>query len=171
MYESELTLDRIGFPPFSARNCQQTLIPVISGDLRRTVNGTLIYTGNEGHHKFQTAIQCQDKSCPAFEGIWRGSLVKVGCIQRLSQEVKYLREITLYRDPMENSVIVMDENRQEKEIESVTERIVRIRDWQPEPDKWYVFYRPSLAMRVISYKLLTDEWGFSGGWQLDLEEV
>jgi hypothetical protein len=68
-------------------------------------------------------------------------------------------------------VIVMDENRQEKEIESVTERIVRIRDRQQEPDKWYVFYRPSLAMRVISYKLLTDEWGFSGGWQLDLEEV
>ena len=171
MYESELMLDRIGFPPFSARNCQQTLIPVMSGDLRRTVNGTLIYTGNEGHHKFQTVIQCQDKSCPAFEGIWRGSLVKVGCIQRLSQEVKYLREITLYRDPVENSVIVMDENRQEKEIESVTERIIRIRDRQQEPDKWYVFYRPSLAMRVISYKLLTDEWGFSGGWQLDLEEV
>lgn len=171
MRESELTLDRMGFPPFSARNCQQTLIPVMSGDLRRTVNGKLIYTGSEEHHKFQTVIQCQDKLCPAFEGIWRGSLVKVGCIQRLSQEIKLFREIILHRDPVENSAIVMDKNRQEKEIESVTGRIVKLKDLQKDIDESYIFYRPYLSMRVVSYKLLTDEWGFSGGWQLDLEEV
>ena len=171
MYESELILDRVGFPPFSARHCQQTLVPLMTGDLRRTVNGQLIYTGREEHHKFQSTIQCQDKSCPSLEGIWRGSLMKVGCIQRLSQEIKAPQNITLNRDPVENSVIVMDGHQQQKEIRSVTGRAVVLMDEQEEADRLYVFYRPYLHMRVAGYKLTTDEWGFSGGWQLDLEEV
>ena len=174
MYESELILDRVGFPPFSARHCHQTLVPLMTGDLRRTVNGQLVYTGREEHHKFQSTIQCQDRSCPSLEGIWRGSLVRVGCIQRLSQEIKSphdMEKITLNRDPVENSVIAMDECQQQKEIQSVTGRTVILVDRQEQSNTLYIFYRPYLQMRVTGYKLVTDEWGFSGGWQLDLEEV
>lgn len=171
MLESELTLDRVGFPPFSARNCKQTLTPVLTGELRRTVNGTLIYTGDQSCHKFQTSIECRDKVCPAFENIWRGSPVKVGCIQRLSQKTAQSRSLTLQRDPVENSVVVMDAHHQEREVASITGRVVTLRNLEEPEAEIYVFYRPSLDMRVVSYKLLTDEWGFYGGWQLDLEEI
>lgn len=34
----------------------------------------------------------------------------------------------------------------------------------------FVFYRPRLTMRVISYNLDKDEWGAVVGWSLELEE-
>jgi hypothetical protein len=170
MRESELILDRIGFPPFSSKHCQQTLIPIMNGELRRTVNGQLIYTGTDQHHKFQSVIQGQDKVCPSFEGVWRGSLIKVGCIQRLSQQTRNTREIFLQRDPVEDSVVVIDKKSQEKEILLVDGRHITLKEIDNN-EEYYIFYRPYLLMCVISYKLLTNEWGTSGGWQLDLEEV
>ena len=171
MLESELILDRVGFPPFSARHCQQTLTPLKTGDFQRTVNGELIYTGHPGHDKYQSTIQCQDQAIPCFDQLWRGSIIGVGCIQRLSQEVKANQKIVLERDPVDYSVYVINEDREEFEIQSVIKREVILKEKLEEGQKRYVFYCPYLQMRLINYKLLTDEWGKSNGWQLELEEV
>ena len=171
MQESELTIDRIGFPPFSTRNCTQTLSPLPQGELRRTLNGRLIYTGDPSHHKFQSSLQCQDKIAPALESIWRGSIIKIGCLQRLSQRITSSTPITLQRDPVEKSVVIMDCHHQEQEMASLEGRIVTLKERQELQEELYVSYRPYLEMCVVSYKLLTDEWGFSVGWQIDLEEV
>lgn len=171
MFETELILERVGFPPFSARNCQQTLTPLSTGDFRRTVNGQLVYTGHSGHHKYYSTIQCQDQTIPSFDHIWRGSIISVGCIQRLSQDAKVNQKIFLERDPVPHSVYVIDENREEFEIESVVNREVTLKEKVEEGQKRYIFYCPSLQMRLINFKLLTDEWGKTNGWQLELEEI
>ena len=171
MLESELILERIGFPPFSARHCHQTLTPLLTGDFRRTVNGQLVYTGHEGHHKYQSTIQCQDQTVPSFEGLWRGSIMGVGCIQRLSQEVKQNQEISLERDPVLNSIYVINQDQEEFEIQSVIGRRVILKEPFDEGQKRYIFYCPYLQMRLINYRLLTNEWGTTNGWHLEFEEV
>ena len=176
MYESELKLERVGFPPFCARHCQQTLTPVLNGAFMRTVNGQLVYTGRKEHHKFQSTIRCQDKLVPSLDGIWRGSSLTVECLQRLSQEITVGEEITLSRDPVDHSVFAMDHQQQPYEILAVKGRSVFLKDngeegFRQTGYKLYLFYRPRLHMCVMSYHVMTDEWGFSCGWQLDLEEI
>jgi hypothetical protein len=117
----------------------------MNGELRRTVNGQLIYTGTDQHHKFQSVIQGQDKVCPSFEGVWRGSLIKVGCIQRLSQQTRNTREIFLQRDPVEDSVVVIDKKSQEKEILLVDGRHITLKEIDNN-EEYYIFYRPYLLM-------------------------
>jgi hypothetical protein len=81
--ESELIINRGGFPPLSARGCIQSLMPIESGVLKRTINGSLVYTGKGPAHKYRSIISCEDKASLAMEGFWRGSELKVGCIQRI----------------------------------------------------------------------------------------
>ncbi len=78
--ESELILNRGGFPPLSARGCIQHLMPIEAGLLRRTINGALIYAEKPLAHKFRSIISCEDRASLALEGLWRGSEVRVGCI-------------------------------------------------------------------------------------------
>ncbi|MGI4851216.1 MAG: hypothetical protein ACRYGR_04680, partial [Janthinobacterium lividum] len=103
--------------------------------------------------------------------LWRGSILRVGCIQRLSQDVKVGQKILLDRDPVAHSVYVINEDREEVEIQSVIGREVFLKEKFEEGQKRYVFYCPYLQMRLINYKLLTDEWGKTSGWHLELEEI
>ena len=171
MFESELILERVGLPPFSARNCQQTLTPLSSGDFQRTVNGQLIYTGHPNHHKYASTIQCQDQAIPCFDQLWRGSTMGVGCIQRLSQEMIDTEKLILERDPVNRSVYIINEQREEFEVKSVCGREVTLKEKIQKGQRRYVFYCPYLQMKLIDFKLLTDEWGKANGWQLALEEV
>lgn len=166
--ESELILDQGGFPPLSARGCTQHLIPIESGMLRRTINGTLIYAGNTLAHKYRSVISCEDKASLALEGLWRGSKVRVGCIQRLWQQ-STAREILLERDPIEGSVFAITSMRENVEIQSITgQKVILIKGGL---EKTFVAYRPWLDMRVTSFALMTNEWGLKAGWRLELEEI
>ena len=166
--ESELILDRGRFPPLSARGCTQHLIPIESGMLRRTINGALVYTGNTLTHKYRSVISCEDKASPALEGLWRGSEVRVGCIQHLwHQSTK--QEILLERDPIEGSVFAMTNVRENLEIQSITGRkVILVKGGLEET---FVAYRPWLDMRITSFAFITDEWGLKVGWRLELQEV
>lgn len=125
--ESELILNRGGFPPLSARGCIQHLMPLEAGLLRRTINGALVYAGKPLAHKYRSIISCEDKASVALEGLWRGSQVRVGCIQELwCQSAE--QEILLERDPREGSVFAMTTAREEISIHSVTDRKVMIAD-------------------------------------------
>lgn len=161
--ETELILSVGGFPPLSARGCVQELTPVMLGSLRRTINGTLVYVGKP-QQKYRSVIKCQDKSVLASEGLGRGSLVKVGCIQRLWQRVDS-GQLTLERDPVEGSVAAVDTFQTPVTIKQIKDRTVEV------AGKGYVSYRPWLTMRVMSFQLMTHEWGVKGEWKLELEEV
>lgn len=163
MMETELTLSIGGMPPLSARGCVQELMPVMLGTLRRTINGQLVYVGKP-QLKYRSIIRCQDKGVLASEGLWRGTLVKVGCIQRLWQKSEG-GQVVLERDPVEGSVAAMDQVQVPVKIMSVKGRTVTLEG------KGYVSYRPLLDMRVTDFSLTTHEWEVQGGWKLELEEV
>lgn len=150
-------------PPLSARGCVQELMPVSLGALRRTINGKLVYVGKP-QLKYRSHIWCQDKGALASEGLWRGTLVKVGCIQRLWQKADG-GQVVLERDPVEGSVAAVDSLQVPVNITSVKGRTVVVER------KGFICYRPWLEMRVTGFSLTTHEWEVKGGWKLELEEV
>ena len=159
--ETELVIEGVGFPPLSARACVQTLSPLEAGRFERTINGELIYTGNLKHQKYQSTITCQHKTSLALEGLWRGSIVQVECLQRLWQQANQGRVIP-ERSMVPGSVLCLGgyiRNVETKEILVKGEGEI------------FVSYRPKLTMIVVKFSLLTDEWGLVCGWNLHLEEV
>ena len=166
--ESELIMSKGGFPPLSARGCVQQLTPIESGELRRTINGVLIYTGKSLTHKYRSLITCEDKASVALKGIWRGSEVRIGCIQRLWQKVVGTQAI-LERHPFPGSIFVISEKGAEIEVESIKDRTLALR--MTSSEEGFISYRPWMDMRVMTFSLLTNEWGMKAGWRLELEEI
>lgn len=171
MNETDLTLELLGkgnsLPPFSARECTQTLTLLPQGTLRRTINGILVHVGNKGHRKFQSTISCKDKASPALDGIWKGDLVKVGCIQSLTQTVPQgIERIQLERESVFLSLY--DAKGKLWPVEKEEERWI---SFSSEFLGGFIVYRPLLTMVVKHYHLEIDEWNLSVEWSLELEEV
>jgi hypothetical protein len=170
MNETDLILEGMeqqnAFPPFSARECSQTLTLLPGGSLRRTINGELIRVGGNAHQKFCSIITCKDHMTPAFGNFWAGSLVKVVCIQTLTQMIPALAScVVLERDPLK--VRVQDI----KGAEILSLRSEGKNVFLPsEFPGGFVTYHPWLVMLVKTYRLETDEWGAIVGWTLELEE-
>lgn len=168
--ETELMLNLGGFPPLSARGCKQELMPIQQGSFYRTINGELILVGG-GDLKYRSIIECEDKTTIATNGLYPGSEVMVGCIQRLWEKVSSDDEneaIILERYPVKGSVVVLDEYQKEIQVTKVDGKIVHLKD---RARTCYISYRPWLNMRAITYSLNTDEWDLKGGWTLELEEI
>lgn len=165
--ETELWIEGVGFPLFSARGCVQELVPVPGNDslFQRTVNGALIYLGNASDVKYRTTIKCQDKEVPAFAHLWRGSLVKVGCMQPLIQPFQE-GKATLSKPFVDGSVRVCD--RAHKNVPfKLSGQDVKTDD----VTDGYVIYRPILSMCLIDFIMSHNEWGAKAGWSLTLEEI
>ncbi len=172
--ETELTIEGGGFPPFSARGCQQVLTPIRNGEYRRTVEGKLMFIGNDSHHKYHTKIQGQDKTIPAIEKWWRGQHVRVGCIQRLCQEFisnGVMQTIKLARLPVEGSVIIFDELQKAYRLAIEQGVEVTLKEIPPTGKLLFISYRPLLEMMMTHHAIQTDEWGHQVGWVIELEEV
>lgn len=170
MNETDLTLEFIGvgnaLPPFSGRECTQTLTPIPHGALRRTINGNLVCVGNKGHRKFQSTISCKDKASPALSGIWKGTLLKVGCIQFLTQTVpQEIGRVQLEREAL--SLHLYENSGKFWQAEKAENRWIEIPSAFPGG---FITYRPLLLMVVKNYHLETDEWDLAVGWSLELEE-
>lgn len=174
MNETLLQIDRIDFPAFSARGCHQTLQPLKSGELRRTVNGELCYLGHQIHHKYVSIIRCSDQFVPPFENFWRGEEITISCLQRLCQKIVgdgETKTFNLERPGVPGSERVAAEDGQEILLYRTKEQSV-IFAAPPEKGKiMFVSYRPFLKMRVTSFHLETDEWGGKISWRLNLEEI
>lgn len=170
MNETDLKLEIIGkgnsLGPFSARGCTQSLSLISQNILRRTINGSLICVGNGGHRKFESIISCKDKAPPGFDGLWKGSLLKVGCIQSLAHLVPSdIPKVQLERKPI--VIYLQDYSGKQWSAEESEDRWVKIPQTFPGG---FLFYRPELRMVVQNYFLETDEWGLSVGWRLELGE-
>ncbi len=170
MNETDLTIEIMGkghaLSPFSARECTQTLTPLPQGSLRRTINGSLVSVGHKGHQKFQSTISCKDKASPAFECLWKGTLLKVGCIQSLTQTVhEGISRVQLEREPI--TLHLYDNHGKIWPAEKGEDRRVSFSSDFPGG---FITYRPLLTMVVKNYHLETDEWGLTVGWSVELEE-
>lgn len=139
-----LAIAEFDIPPYSARGVSQTLRPIgEAAQLARTVNGTLTdLSVGIAFRKFQSTISCTDMDHPAPDDIWPGMQLTVSCITELK-----------YRDTTDGAAA--------RPIVSGSER----------SEGGYVYYRPRLTMRLVDYRVDTDEWGAATGWSMDLEEV
>ena len=111
-------------------------------------------------------IKCSDKASIAFDSLWHGSQVKVGCIQRLWQKLAG-KQTVLSRDPVLGSVIAQDADLNTIEIKDIKGRQVNLAQTLNDG---FVSYCPWLDMRVVDVSFETDEWGMKVSWQLVLEE-
>lgn len=75
-----------GVAPYSARGLRGTLslIDMITGGLRRTVNGTLVDLSPAQMRKYRLEIAGQDQAPPALDGVWPGMPVTVDCMVELA---------------------------------------------------------------------------------------
>ncbi|MDX8513521.1 hypothetical protein [Mesorhizobium captivum] len=142
-----LRLDPIGVPPYSARNINQTIDPIDAGSqLARTVNGELIdLSDGATFRKYKSTITCTDQQMPALSGVWQGMELTVDCIAELSY-------LTASGSP-------------ERPLADTTD------DPATRTEGLFTFYRPRLAMRVVSFSTNFTEWDADAGWRLDLEEI
>lgn len=170
MSETALTLEIIDkgsiLTQFCTRECTQTLSLLPQGVLKRTINGNLVYVGRTGHQKYESQISCKDKAVPALSGVWKGTLLNVGCLQWLTQIIlPGESHISLERPAV--AVRVFDHEERTYPPRRLDGKSVFLESSFPGG---YIAYRPALKMIVRSYTLETNEWGLSVGWNLDLEE-
>ena len=166
MKETILTLKGVGMPPLSARQCMQTLDVISLGKMYRTVNGKLLYTGDEAHQKYTTLIKGQDKHPAGFDTLRRGQWVQVGCIQRLWQ-TGTAPTVCLGRAAVEGSIVVMNGQQTPLSFSQEELRVIRILS----EEKAYISYRPLLEMCIAEMNLSTTEWEGGSEWMLRLEEI
>ena len=167
--ETELTINIGGLPPFSARGCEQELIPINQGDFHRNINGDLIYLGDDTHTKYKSLVKCSDKAAIATDGLYRGREIELGCIQRLWQKFEpNQRELHLDKIPVSGSIYAYNENKTEIRILQSAGRRVQL---ETPHSGGFICYRPKLIMRIVQYSLNTNEWGIKVGWQMECEEI
>lgn len=168
--QTTLSLSIGGLPPMSARGCIQEIRPIAQGEFQRTVNGELVFVGSS-IQKFHSTIQCEDETVLATEGLHIGAAVTVGCIQNLCQKIPPCAEkhaVELDRPCVMGSISVVTDGNEDFPIESYTSQTVTL---APHTETLFVFYAPILHMRVVGFKLVTNEWHSQSKWQLELEEI
>lgn len=172
MGESTLKISGIGFPPFSCREAEQILMPVKTGDLRRTVNGELCYIGTPLQHKYKSIIVCQDERGPALHHLWVGAAVTVECLMEIWQEgcpQGDTETLTVSRPLVAGSVQVVDLDGAPCAFKQQTPRTLLI------PGKGgqrvHIAGRPILEMRVVNFQATHTEWIQKTRWRLELEEI
>jgi hypothetical protein len=140
-----LRLTGIGIPPYSARGLTQTLRPIEgAGQVRRTINGTLVDFSGTQFRKYASNISASGGGImdpPAIDSVWPGLVLTVECICELAYDA--------------------GTGGPERPAVSGSER---------EADG-FSFYRPVLEMMVVSWNVSKDEYGAVVSWAMDLEEV
>lgn len=138
-----LRLTGLGIVPYSTRAATQSLEPIgqAGASIYRDVNGVLRTVGGTSFQKYRSSISCTDMRPMALNGVWPGTLVTVDCIATLAF-------LTSGGSPVRPVV----------SGSSFTE------------GSW-TFYRPQLAMMVLSFSLEEAEYEASISWSMELEEV
>lgn len=165
--ESQLLFNRSGAPPFSARGCKQELKPVQQGKSVRLLSGELVFLGADAQKiKYTTTITGKDHAPFAFDGLYPGCAMEVGCISPIVQRFTN-STINLSRPFVENSLRAVTQTGETITILSVDKKKVVVE----EDVVGYISYRPWLSMRVIDFSTHTDEWSMDNQWVLKLEEI
>ena len=151
------------------RQIKESLSPVDSGDLRRTINGALTSLVDPAFRKFKLSVSCDDMHTPGFASAWKGRQLTV----RPSSDLTDLIAVggisrTLERDPVAGSVRAVDVDGATVAF-TVAGRVVTLGAAAAKTTR--LFYRPVLVMLVASWSTDQDEAGATTSWQLELEEV
>ena len=168
--QTKLKISHVGFPPFSTGNCSQTLMPLNQQKVWRTINGEAITGEIRQPNKYKTFISGYDVNLPCFGAISIGSKVFIECIQRLWVQMDADGRGIIDKNPVEESVVALDDNKNLYELIREDDRIFMLRD---KGDKEAIFlgYKPCLEMIVTGLRIENEEWGKGYKWELQAEEV
>ena len=93
----------------------------------------------------------------------------MGCIQRLWQKIEEDQtEVILDKLPVYESLHAIDKENNPIPIQFADKHLVKL---ETPHQGGFICYRPLLNMRVIQYRLNTNEWGIKVGWQIECEEI
>lgn len=165
--ETNLVLGSLIIPVGAGRGVTQTLAPIDNGDLRRTVNGTLLDMTRTQNRKFTSTIRVSDQSSPTLAGLWKGSDLTVSCVAKLRQLVSPANDVVvLMRTPVEASIIGRDINGDKVALADLTDDTATFAD-----DVVMVEFAPILDMKITNISNDADEYAAQESWELSLEEV
>lgn len=169
MAESVLSISNIGFPPLSLRGCTQELSPIPNGEMKKTVNGDLVYIKHSEIQKYKTVIRCKDTNCPALGNLGVGSIAVISCIQNIWQQCdSATEEIELSRTPADNSIVVINNDGTKLKYKSNGRKIQVLNKTDGEI---FISFRPCLTMLITDFKTETDEWNLSTSWSISAVEM
>lgn len=184
MTETVLSLSGIGIVPLSSRGVTERLSPISNGELRRTVNGTLVDTTTTNNRKFQVSLSGGDVQPPALNGVWRGQATTVQCVTELGKVVTLTAgaasNIALDRKPVTGSGRALFKLSETEVIPTTNVSFSSVTGgWVAAVDFGVtgyagaasIFYRPEIDCLVDNWNSDTDEYAAAPGWTLDLLEV
>ncbi|MDC0349159.1 hypothetical protein OAN21_01985 [Alphaproteobacteria bacterium] len=166
---TQLKIEGAGMPPLLLEGVTQTLEALPLGGMHRAVNGDLLYTGDRGQVKYRMACAGTGPATTGLDGLHRGDVVTVHCLQRLWQEVSK-RTVFLSRPPVLGTVLALDANHQSVDFEAKEDQSLRLKE-ALGGGVLYVSYCPILKIRLMETTLNTTDWGAEQGWRLVGEEV
>jgi len=183
MTDTVLSLSGIGIVPLSGRGITEQLSPIDNGQLRRTVNGSLVDTTLQGHRKYRITITGNDVQPAAFASVWLGQASTVQCITELAKRCTLVAgaaaNVSLDRKPVSGSgraIIRL------ADVEHITTGVTftgPTGGYEADIDfsntalagEAFVMFRPELSCLVVGLSTDKDEYAAAPGWALDLEEV
>lgn len=158
------------FPPASARGIQTGLSLVPSGDMRRTVNGTLVDLTRPALRKYLLSMSADGQALPALAGLWRGMRCTVAppiywtvqapagatelVLDRPAADVRAFDAVTLDALPAPS----LSADRRVLTFPALT---------RPA----YFDFQPIFEALLSSRSDSADEWEATATWSLEFEEV
>lgn len=183
MADTVLTLTGIGIVPFAARGVTEDLNQITQGQSqRRTVNGELIDGSLTAFRKYTLSLSGGDVQPMAFDGVWVGQAVTVGCVTEFGAPITLVAgaaTVVINRHPVTGSGWAVRVNGTDvrfatsvtfDEDAGVWSAIVDFGD-AALTGAAHVFYRPELDCLVKAWSLNTDEYAAKPSWTMELEEV
>lgn len=148
---------------------RENLRPIDAGELRRTVNGTLVNLMVDEFRKYALTISSDDIRPPALAHLWRGSQLTITPASEIGDMIAAGGSSrTLARTPASGSIRCLTK-RFDAVPFTISGKVVTL----PSPAVGVVriYYRPVLSMMVVGWSADTDEAEASTAWSIDLEEV
>jgi len=165
--ETNLKIGNLVIPAGSGRGITQSINLVDSGDLRRTVNGTLIDLTRDENRKYTSTISASDQKTPSLAGIWKGMELIIESISTIRQLVNPAsNSATMIRDYVVGTVYGRDING----VKILPTSIIGLIANFPS-NIVMVEYCPKLTMLVSDISIDSDEYEATQSWTIDLEEV
>lgn len=176
--ESQVLVKRDGdalslfFPAGSARGIQTSISQLSSGELRRTVNGSLIDLTRAALRKYSVSLSADGQAFPDLRGMWRGQKVTVAPpVWWTAYVPEGTQTVQLERPAAEGTYTVRDAVTGESMYFGRASDGMSFSSPYPVTPESVLEYQPVFTCRVVSISLSGDEWEASATWSLELEEV
>lgn len=167
--KQDLIINMQDFPPLCFANACQELMPMPSGEFKKSLNGNLIYFENTQNRKYKSVISASDMNTPLLHNLWIGCVLSVKCIPNIWQIIPaQSSEIEIFRNFDPDSISLIDSDTQCYNYSISGSKILIT---QPQDRQLYLSYTPIMQMMVTNFETKMSEDFTSNKWTLYLQEV